>query len=278
MTSRDISLSAEEFARLTALIHGTTGMIFGEAKRYYVERRVFDRIRQTGAPDLPAYLALFARDPAERQTLINAFTINETYFFREDHQLRALANEMLPAVVQAKRPGDLVRIWSMPCSTGDEPYSIAIWLLEHWPMVDAYHIEIVGSDIDSAALEAAREGLFSQRALSKLPPDLLNRYFEAETGQGRKIIDDLRESVIFTPANLVERGSVMAQGRFDIIFCRNLLIYFDEQSRSLAAQHLFEALAPGGYLALGHSESMARISDRFEMVRLRDAIVYRRPR
>jgi chemotaxis protein methyltransferase CheR len=277
MSRSALSLTDAEFTRLTSIIHGATGMSFGEAKRYYVERRVGDRIQRTGVSDPASYIALLARDPTERQTLINAFTINETYFFREEHQLRALADDLLPAIVANKRPGDLVRIWSMPCSTGDEPYSIAIWLLEHWPMVDAYNVEIVGSDIDTAALEAAAAGYFSPRALGKVSPDLIDRYFEPVQQQGRKIIDDLRESVIFTPANLVERGSVRSQGRFDIVFCRNLLIYFDAESRDIAADNLFDALMPGGFLALGHSESMARISDNFEMVRLRDAIVYRKP-
>jgi chemotaxis protein methyltransferase CheR len=216
-------------------------------------------------------------DPVERQALINAFTINETYFFREDHQLRALSTQILPAIVAAKRPGDLVRIWSLPCSTGDEPYSIAIWLLEHWPMVDAYNIEIVGSDIDTAAIAAAREGRYAARALNRLPADLVERYFEPEHRHHRKIIDDLRESVQFSVVNLIDPTSAATQGRFDIILCRNLLIYFDDASRKMAGDTLYERLQPGGFLCLGHSESMARISDRFDFVRLDDAIVYRRP-
>jgi chemotaxis protein methyltransferase CheR len=165
----------------------------------------------------------------------------------------------------------------MPCSTGDEAYSIAIWLLENWPLVDAYNIEIVGSDVDTAALAQARAGRYGTRALARLPASVIESYFEPEKQHRRKIIDDLRESVRFVPANLFDRASLAGLGKFDVILCRNLLIYFDDASRLIAAENLHDSLQPGGYLCLGHSESMTRISDLFTMVRLRDAIVYRKP-
>lgn len=269
-------LLGRSIERLCHILYQTTGMTFGEKKRYYLERRVADRMRRTAVTDIDRYLLLLERDPYERQLLVNAVTINETYFFREEHQLAALANEILPKVVAAKRPGDLVRIWSMPCSTGEEAYSIALWLLEHWPLVDAYNVEIVGSDIDTYALEAAREGRYAARALARLPETLIEAYFETELHHRRKIVDDLRESVLFTQTNLIDSASVTAQGKFDVILCRNLLIYFDDASRTKAAEHLHDALVPDGFLCLGHSESMGRIDQRFTLVRLADAIVYRR--
>lgn len=270
-------LSSDELKTLTDLLYLWTGMTFGESKRYYIERRLAERLKRCGIADTRLYLARLGVDPAERQALINAFTINETYFFREEHQLRALSAQILPEIVRTKRPGDLVRICSLPCSTGDEAYSIAIWLLEHWPLVDAYNIEIVGCDIDTAAVEAAREGRYAARALAKLPEALVERYFEPEHRQQRKIIDDLRESVHFDTTNLIDPAAAATQGRFDVILCRNLLIYFDDASRRVAADTLYDRLHPGGFLLLGHSESMSRITDRFDFVRLDDAIVYRRP-
>lgn len=275
--SPDVSLSDDELRRVTELIYRWTGMTFGPNKRYYIERRIADRARKVGAADTRAYLALIGVDASERERLINAFTVNETYFYREEHQLAALSSQILPEIVAAKRPGDLIRIWSMPCSTGDEAYSIAIWLLENWPLVDAYNVEIVGSDIDTTALHYAQAGRYSARALARLPDHVLESYFEPERTHRRKIIDDLRESVRFTPANLFDKASLPGVGRFDVILCRNMLIYFDDASRLIAAQNLFDCLYPGGFLCLGHSESMARIDDRFTMVRLNDAIVYRKP-
>nr|WP_314469701.1 protein-glutamate O-methyltransferase CheR [uncultured Sphingomonas sp.] len=271
------TLSDEEMQRVGELLYRWTGMIFAAKKRYYIERRVGERMARNGITDVRSYLALLGGHPSEREALINAFTINETYFYREDHQLAALTNEILPEIVRTKRPGDLIRIWSMPCSTGEEAYSIAIWLLENWQLVDAYNIEIVGSDIDTHALDQAKAGCYGARALAKLPAAVVESYFEAEHHHRRKIIDDLRESVRFAAANIIDRATLTGLGRFDVILCRNLLIYFDDDSRLLAAVNLFDSLYQGGFLCLGHSESMARISDRFTMARLQDAIVYRRP-
>jgi len=271
------ALTSDEIARVGRLLYRWTGMIFGENKRYYIERRIGDRMTRSHIADLATYLAFAASHLEEREALINAFTINETYFYREEHQLQALSAEILPEIVRAKRPGDLVRIWSMPCSTGEEAYSLAIWLLENWPLVDAYNVEIVGSDVDTSALKHAQEGRFGMRSLARLPAKVRESYFEAERGHRRKIIDDLRESVRFVGANIVDRGSLTGLGRFDVILCRNLLIYFDDEARLLAVNNLYESMNAGAFICLGHSESMARITDRFELVRLNGAIVYRKP-
>ncbi|HUD27599.1 MAG TPA: protein-glutamate O-methyltransferase CheR [Novosphingobium sp.] len=270
-------LSAEDIALVGELLYRWTGMIFGENKRYYIERRIAERMKRSRVATVKAYLGFVASHIGEREALINAFTINETYFYREEHQLAALAADILPGIVASKRPGDLVRIWSMPCSTGEEAYSIAIWLLENWPLVDAYNVEIIGSDIDTVALSRAEEGHFTERSLARLPPAVREAYFEVEDGHHRRIIQDLRESVRFVPANIIDPATMAAMGTFDVILCRNLLIYFDDAARLLAANNLYDCLNPGGYVCLGHSESMGRISDRFTLARLPDAIVYHRP-
>jgi chemotaxis protein methyltransferase CheR len=270
-------LSADELRRFCEFLYARTGMQFGETKRYYIERRLRDRLDATNALSFANYLLLLRSDPAETATVINSFTVNETYFYREEHQLRCLSESLLPELTKGRAAGDKIRIWSQPCSTGEEAYSIALWLLENWRMVDAYNIEIVGSDIDGDALAAAREGLYGQRALSRLPQSVTDAYFEPARRTRRRIIDDLRESVSFTEANLIDRGSMKDQGVFDVIFCRNVLIYFDDDSRARAVTHLYDNLAPGGFICLGHTESMSRISDRFLTRRFPDAIVYQRP-
>jgi len=146
-------LSAADLEEICALIYKRSGMVFGETKRYYIERRITDLLRQRRARSVRDYISILRSDFGESELLINSFTINETYFYRELHQLSCLSNSILPDLIRAKGPGDRIRIWSMPCSSGEEPYSIAIWLLEHWPLVDAYNVEIVGSDIDTAALD-----------------------------------------------------------------------------------------------------------------------------
>lgn len=270
------ALSAAAFRDMCAFIYRRSGIVYDENKRYYLERRVHDRMERTASASFPVYFDRLRTDAAEAEALLNSVTINETYFYREDHQFACLVASMLPEIITRRAPGDLIRIWSMPCSTGEEPYSLALWLLENWRLVDAYHVDIVGSDIDTAALQAAREGRFGARALSRLPADVLARYFEPEQDGMRRIIADLQGSVTFTAANLIDPASAASAGRFDVIFCRNLLIYFDDAARLGAAAHLYDALLPGGFLCLGHTESMARISDRFVTRRFPDAVVYQR--
>jgi chemotaxis protein methyltransferase CheR len=273
------ALTEDEFRRLCEYLYRRTGMVFTESKRYYVERRVLERMSATGSQSFASYLARLRADAAgEIEQFVNAFTVNETYFFREDHQLRCLTTDLLAERIRNKQPGDTLRIWSIPCASGEEPYSLAIWLLEYWPLVDEYEIEIVGSDIDTQVLQFARAGIFGQRALMRLAPQLIDKYFTALPPENWQILDDLRDSVQFSTVNLVEPAQTRPNGQFDVIFCRNVLIYFDDASRRTAAENLYENLLPGGFICLGHTESMSRISALFEVRRFADAIVYQRPR
>jgi chemotaxis protein methyltransferase CheR len=271
-------VSADELGRLCEFLYRRTGMSFDEAKRPYIQRRVTERMRATGTAGFAAYFARLRGDIGDEvEHFVNAFTVNETYFYREEHQLRCLTNSLLAECTRARRHDRTLRIWSAACATGEEPYSIAIWLLENWPQVDEWNIEIVASDIDTSVLEAARQGLYGPRALMRLPPGLVARYFHQEQDTQWRVIDDLRQSVAFRPVNLVQTDQAGALGRFDVIFCRNVLIYFDDASRRLAAENLYGHLLPGGFICLGHSESMSRISPLFDVRRFDDAIVYQRP-
>jgi chemotaxis protein methyltransferase CheR len=271
------AITEEEFRRLCEFIYRRTGMVFTEAKRYYIERRLVERMSIAGSVSFASYFARLRTDvDREIERLINAVTVNETYFYREDHQLRCMTNDLLADRLKHKARGETIRIWSVPCSTGEEPFSIAIWLLENWRLVDQYDIEIVGSDIDTTVMEKAHAGVFGKRALMRLTDDLVRRYFEPQGAEIWKIIEELRESVLFTPVNIVDPVETRQHGRFDIIFCRNVLIYFDDASRRVAAENLYENLMPGGFICLGHAESMSRISPLFSVRRFTDAIVYQK--
>jgi chemotaxis protein methyltransferase CheR len=271
-------VTEEEFHRLCEFLYRRTGMVFAESKRFYVDRRVADRMAATGAPSFASYFArLRGGLDGEIEQFINAVTVNETYFYREDHQLQCLTSDLLGRRTAGKPRGEAVRIWSIPCSTGEEPYSIAMWLLENWPQVDTYDVEIVGSDIDTQVLEAARQGIYGRRALMRLSAALIDKYFELSGEEQWRIIEELRQSVRFSTVNVMEAAETRPYGRFDVIFCRNMLIYFDDASRRVAAENLYESLLPGGYICLGHTESMSRISPLFEVCRYADAIVYQRP-
>jgi chemotaxis protein methyltransferase CheR len=271
-------ITEPQLRQLCAFLYRETGLTYNESKRYYIERRLTDRMQIIGLPKFGDYFQhLRTRATGELENFINAVTVNETYFYREDYQLQCLTRHLLPQRLAAKRAAPGIRIWSMPCATGEEPFSIAIWLLENWPEVDEHEIEIIGSDIDTKVLEAARAGIYGKRALMRLDAALVERYFEPVGAEDWRIIEDLRGSVQFSPANAVEPADIGRFGRFDVIFCRNMLIYFDDASRRRAAENIYEALLPGGYLCLGHAESMSRISGLFEICRYDDIIVYRRP-
>jgi chemotaxis protein methyltransferase CheR len=253
-------------------------MLFDDNKRYYIDRRLAERIAATGSGTFRSYFAMLRADAEhEIEHLVNSFTVNETYFYREDHQLRCMTSHLLGDIMGRKTPGDALRIWSIPCSTGEEPYSIAMWLMENWREVDAHNIEIVGSDIDTRALKVAAEGRYGARALMRLSPDVVDRYFQRLEGDQVQIDPGLRNSVQFTRTNLIDAQEMARYVDFDIVFCRNVLIYFDDASRRIAAENLYDCLRPGGYICLGNSETMSRISPLFSVRRFPDAVVYQRP-
>jgi chemotaxis protein methyltransferase CheR len=276
--SRPVRISPEEVERFCDFLYRRTGLSFSESKRYFIDRRLEERIVATGSLSFQAYFSLLRADADhEIEYLINSFTVNETYFYREDHQLRCMTSNLLGGIVGQKPPGSTIRIWSIPCSTGEEPYSIALWLMENWPQVDSYNIEIVGSDIDTRALKAAAEGVYGDRALTRLSRGIVGRYFKPVADGKHEIDEGLRDSIEFTRVNVIDAKDMERYRDFDLIFCRNVLIYFDDASRRQAAENLYDCLRPGGYICLGHSESMSRISPLFSVCRFPDAIVYQRP-
>ena len=276
--SRPVRISSEEVERFCDFLYRRTGLSFSESKRYFIDRRLEERIAATGSPSFQAYFSLLRADADhEIEYLVNSFTVNETYFYREDHQLQCMTSNLLGSIVGQKPPGSTIRIWSIPCSTGEEPYSIALWLMENWPQVDSYNIEIVGSDIDTRALKAAAEGIYGDRALMRLSRTIVDRYFKQVADGKHEIDEGLRNSIEFTRANVIDATDMARYRDFDLNFCRNVLIYFDDASRRQAAENLYDCLRPGGYICLGHSESMSRISPLFGVCRFPDAIVYQRP-
>jgi chemotaxis protein methyltransferase CheR len=271
-------ISDADFQKFAEFFHRKTGIHFETSKRYFVDKRLVERIQATGADSFRAwFVALrFEADGAEMQRLVNLMTVNETYFFRESYQFDCLVNHILDEIAARKRPGSRIRIWSIPSSTGEEPYSIAIYLLERWAKIDQYEVEILSSDIDTSVLQAAQRGVYSARSVAQLPRPYLKKYFTAQ-GDEWRISRELVESVDFSRVNLSEPADMRRFREIDVIFCRNLLIYFDDLSRRVAAEAMFDALAPGGFICLGHSESMSRMSSLYTMRRFPDAMVYQRP-
>jgi chemotaxis protein methyltransferase CheR len=272
------TITEEDFHKFREFFYRKTGIQFEESKRYFVDKRLLERMQATDNALFRSYFTMlrFQASGQELQVLTNLMTVNETYFFREEYQFQCLVNSILPHLVHRKTDTKPLRIWVMPSSSGEEPYSIAIYLLEHWADIARLDVEIIASDIDTAILQQAQQGLYSDRSVAQLPLPYRQKYFRRTKG-GYQIIEDLRSAVEFTRVNLAEPADTRPYRNFDVIFCRNLLIYFDDMSRKAAAETFYDALKPGGFICLGHSESMSRISSLYKVCKFPEAIVYQKP-
>lgn len=273
-----MTISTAEFDTFREFFYRKTGISFDPSKRYFVDKRLVERIEATGHPGFRSYFTFvrFQSSGEELQHLTNLMTINETYFLREEYQFQCLVNSILPEIVKKKDDPRPIRIWAIPSSSGEEPYSIALYLLECWAGINDWDVEILSSDIDTGILHKARSGLYSARSIQYVPPSWREKYF-TPIGDEFQLDDNIRQAVTFTRVNLAEPKDTMPYKDFDVIFCRNLLIYFDDISRKTAGETFFDALNPGGFICLGHSESMSRISSLYSVRRFPDAIVYQKP-
>jgi chemotaxis protein methyltransferase CheR len=272
------TISQDDFLKFQEFFYRKTGIRFEDTKRYFVDKRLLERMEHTGSETFRDYFSLlrFQADGSELQALVNLMTVNETYFFREEYQFDCLVHSILPEIVAQRTPGATIRIWVLPSSSGEEAYTIAMCLNERWPGIADHDVELISSDIDTDILAHAKAGLYSARSTMQVPHAYLRKYFR-QTANGFQICDDLRSAVEFTRVNLQDPAQVRPYRNFDVVFCRNLLIYFDDVSRKQAAETFYDALRPGGFILLGHAESMSRISSLFEIRKFADAIVYQRP-
>lgn len=280
LATRDsnLKISTADFERFRDFFYRKTGIRFEDSKRYFVDKRLVERMRQTQAATFRDYFTnmRFQASGEELQQLINSMTVNETYFFRESHQFDCMALELLNEIVKEQGKREL-KIWSIPSSTGEEPYSIALYLMERWPAIKHIDVELMSSDIDSAVINKAKAGLFSERSVQYLDKALLKKYFTRREDGMYQASDDLRSCVHFSQVNLNDQSQMKRYRNIDLIFCRNVLIYFDDSSRRSAAESLYDTLAPGGFIFLGHSESMSRISSLFKIRKFRHALAYQKP-
>jgi chemotaxis protein methyltransferase CheR len=271
------SISDEDFLKFREFFYRRTGISFEGSKRYFVDKRLVERIEVTGTGTFRGYFTLlrFQASGEELQQLTNLMTVNETYFLREEYQFRCLVDSILPEIVRHRTSAAPIRIWCIPSSSGEEPYSVAMYLLEHWRGINEWNVEIISSDIDTSILRRARAGRYSARSVQNMPATWLQKYFK-RVGDEYQLSNDVREAVEFTRVNLSAPADTIPYRNFDVIFCRNLLIYFDDLSRQTAAETFYEALNPGGFICLGHSESMSRISSLFKVRKFPEAIIYQK--
>lgn len=271
-------MTAAEFRLLRDLIYAECGILLREDLKFVTERRLWPRLELLGLSDFASYHRYLRFDPgrrAELEAAIEAIATNETYFFREQPQLKAFSEELVPRLVARNQRLRKLRIWSAGCSTGEEPYTIAM-LLRECGLVDGWDVQIFGSDISRRVLTTARKGEYGPSSMRATEPELLQRYFEP-AGARWRIREDIRAMVTFGQLNLLSQEVLALVPRMDVIFCRNVLIYFDVPARKRVLASLYDRLWEGGYLLLGHSESLIQLTADFELVHLQNDLVYRRP-
>jgi chemotaxis protein methyltransferase CheR len=250
------SLTEAEFARVAAIAHREAGLSLSEGKRAMIASRLGRRLRATGLPDFASYLAHLESDAghAERDHLISALTTNVTSFFREAHHFHTLETTDLPRLAERARAGGRVRMWSAGCSTGQEPYSLAMCLLRAIPDVGRLDVRVLATDIDTTVLATAARGCYPASQLDSLDPALRRQFFRETPDGAFEVAESLRDMIHFRPLNLI--GAWPIRGPFDAIFCRNVVIYFDAETQAVLWPRLHAMLAPGGVLFIGHSERL----------------------
>jgi chemotaxis protein methyltransferase CheR len=256
-SSQEIRLGPEEFRRIAKAVREYAGITLLDSKMALVQARLAKRLRALGMTEFGAYCKLIEGrgDDAlqERQELITAITTNVTRFFREPHHFDMLRSRVLPPLIERARKGGRVRLWSAGCSTGEEPYTIALTLLETLPDAGRYDIKILASDLDRAVLATASRGLYSAQALEAVPGPLRKAHFEAvRDGDGFSLGPAPRALISFRQLNLTL--PLPMKGHFDAIFCRNVVIYFDAETELAVWKAFSERMQPGSWLFVGHSE------------------------
>ncbi|MEW5946900.1 MAG: protein-glutamate O-methyltransferase CheR [bacterium] len=271
-----IDISASLLARFRDFIYGACGLWFGDTKIAILSNRLKMRMKARGVHDPDAYYSMISNpdDKAELELLINLITTNETYFYRCETQMATLAAKVIPEIAKKKLAADdrRIRIWSAGCSTGEEPYSIAICLQESLPFRRLWDVRIYATDISTEVLMKAMEARYNRRAVAGMPEELLKRYF-AEADGCYSLRGTIKNVVDFEYLNLVD--AVYETG-FDLIFCRNVLIYFRDETKTQILEKFYNSLVDGGYLFLGPSEMVRGLAKGFKMLVMKDSVVFRK--
>jgi len=256
-------LSDQDFRRIVAIVRAHSNINLTDGKRNMVYGRLGRRLRSLGFSSFQDYCALLEspEGESERELMINAITTNLTGFFREQHHFDFLETGVLAALRDRPPPGRRLRIWSAGCSSGEEPYSIAMTLRAAIPDIDRWDARILATDIDTNMVEHGAAGRYEPRRAASIPERFQRRFTEDRAG-AVNMNDELKSLIVFKPLNLFDPWPM--SGPFDVIFCRNVVIYFDKKDQRILFDRFAEILAPGGWLFIGHSESLFRVTDRFK--------------
>ena len=273
-----IRINEEETRLLVEAIQEHCGVTLSVGSGFFLERRLSARLEALGLGsylDYYQYLRYDPSGPREMEELIERITTHETYFFREQYQLDAFSDEILPDLANRWNRQRRIAVWSAGCSTGEEVYTIAMLLLESG-LFKGWNIRVAGSDISRKVLATARAATYGENSFRTTDASLKRRYF-VENGGRWTVRDDVRSMCSFGQLNLVSTERFRVLGPCDVIFCRNVLMYLSQEARHRVVEAFYDRLTPGGYLLLGHSESLLNVTTRFDLAHLQKDLVYRKP-
>ncbi len=259
-TAGPAKMTEEQFTKLRQIIYQRSGIWFAEGKKYVLESRLTQRLKQLEMDDFEQYAMLLSIGPYredEFNEMFSRITINETSFFRNQPQLDVFENKVLPILLEARKATKRLRLWSAACSSGEEPYTLAMMVHRSLGVrLPDWHVEILGTDLSQKMLLAAESGEYGQYAVSNTDPLILNRYFQ-KTPTGSYTIDPTIKSMVrFERHNLKDTLAARRHGEWDVIFCRNVMIYFDQPMREGCLKMFHQMLADDGVLFIGHSETI----------------------
>jgi chemotaxis protein methyltransferase CheR len=278
---KEQKITDEEFSQLRDFIYDQCGIYIADNRKYLIENRLANRLKELNLKTYGEYFYYLRYDAGRKQELSRLFevvTTNETSFFRNPPQLKVFEEKVLSAVLADLRASrsKRLRIWSAGCSTGEEPYTLAIILHEILRSeIASWDIKITANDLSEAVLHAARRGIYTEYALRTTPPEIISKYFIKE-GSNFKIKPELKKLVNFGQINLSDRMQLKRVERSQIVFCRNVIIYFDDEMKKQVISSFYDNLTPGGYLLIGHSESLHNITRAFKPEHHQGAIVCRK--
>lgn len=283
LVSKNLPLSEKVFIVLRDLIYQRSGIYFPDNKKYVIENRLMRHIEDEGFENFENYADFLRNDPQrekEYSILFELVTTNETSFFRDINQLQVFESGILPELLKDFEEKGLktLRMWSAACSTGEEPYTLAMQILNRIPQGNNsdLNIEIQATDISEGVLNSARRGEYSDYSLRNVPLQYLNKYFN-KNGNGKySVTPEIKRLVRFSNVNLYDSMKLKVFRGMNVVFCRNVLIYFDESSKKKVINSIYDCLMPGGYLFIGHSESLFNISRAFKLVNVNNLLVYQK--
>ena len=276
--NNELELQYDDFIMIRDFIHEKSGIFFADNKMYLVKNRLIKRMNELGINSYRDYFYHVKYDTSlkEFNNLMNLVTTNETSFFRNEPQLLSFSEEVLPLIINEKKQmtgTKTLRIWSAGCSTGEEPYTLAIIILEKLKSLAGWKVEIIANDISEQALQKARQGEYSGLTLRNTDTEILNRYF-IKNGDVYRVKQEIKALVNFSHLNLNDPRRMSVNTGYDTIFCRNVMIYFSEEVKKELVRRFFNTLRPGGYFYIGHSETLHGISKAFKLVYFKNALVY----